>query len=137
MTTESLPRIFDRADGTQFDYVFNCAGETRFSQDDEIYSLRIVKLAENIGAEAAKRGIKCFVELGSGNVYKSDSSPRKETDKLKPWIKMAAFKLKAEEVLQGIDGYVLSILTRNGSFGTITDLGQIEPLYPQTGTCVW
>lgn len=49
-------------------------------------------------------------------MYKSDSSPRKETDKLKPWIKMATFKLKAEEVLQGIDGYVLSILIRNGSF---------------------
>lgn len=63
-----------------------------------------MKLAENIGKEAARRGVKCFVELGSGNVYKSDSSPRKETDKLKPWIKMATFKLKAEEVLKEVEG---------------------------------
>ena len=104
MGIESLSRIFDRKDGKEFDYVFNCAGETRFSQDDEIYNLRIVKLAENIGKEAAKRGVKCFVELGDGHVYKGDSSPRKETDKLKPSMKLYQFKLKSEEVLQGIEG---------------------------------
>lgn len=103
-TIESLSRIFDRKDGKEFDYVFNCAGESRFSQDDEIYSLRIVKLAENLGKEAARRNVKCFVEIGEGNVYKSDSSPRTETDKLKPWTKIASFKLKAEEMLKEVDG---------------------------------
>lgn len=112
---ESLPRIFDRADGKEFDYVFNCAGETRFSQDDEIYNLRIVKLAENIGKEAARRGVKCFVEFSTGNVYKGDSSPRKETDKLKPSMKMASYKLKAEEVLQEIKGCVPFLVKMNGS----------------------
>ncbi len=39
-------------------------------------------------------------------MYKGDSSPRKESDKLKPGIKMAQFKLKAEEALKEIPGYV-------------------------------
>lgn len=105
---ESLPRIFDRADGKEFDYVFNCAGETRYSQDDEIYKLRVVTLAQSIGKEAAKRGVKAFVELSSGLVYKSDSSPRKETDKLKPAIKHAQYKLQAEEELAKIEGLVVT-----------------------------
>jgi len=37
-------------------------------------------------------------------VYKSDSTPSKEGDKLKPWSKIATFKLQAEEALAEIDG---------------------------------
>ena len=50
-----------------------------------------------MGAEAARRGIKVFVESSTGMVYKPDSTPRKETDKLKPWSKLAKWKLQAEE----------------------------------------
>jgi hypothetical protein len=39
-------------------------------------------------------------------VYKSDSSPSKEGDKLKPWSKIAVFKLQAEEELAKIPGCV-------------------------------
>jgi hypothetical protein len=59
-----------------------------------------------VGREAAKRGVKCFVEQSTGKVYKSDSSPSKENDKLKPWSKIAVFKLQAEEELAKIEGYV-------------------------------
>lgn len=102
--TEALARIFDRKDGKQFDYVFNCGGETRYSQEDEVYKLRSLGLSLAVGKEAAKRGVKAFVELSTGMVYKSDSSASKETDKLKPWSKIAQFKLKAEEELAKIDG---------------------------------
>ncbi|OBT70156.1 hypothetical protein VE03_00517 [Pseudogymnoascus sp. 23342-1-I1] len=114
---QSLPRIFDRADGKEFDYVFNCAGETRYSQDDEIYKLRVVTLAQSIGKEAAKRGVKAFVELSSGLVYKSDSTPRKETDKLKPAIKHAQYKLQAEEELAKIEGLNLIIMRLAFTYG--------------------
>ncbi|KAI4132398.1 MAG: hypothetical protein LQ347_002607, partial [Umbilicaria vellea] len=36
----SLPKIFDRPGGKQWDYVFNCGGETRYSQDESVYKLR-------------------------------------------------------------------------------------------------
>ncbi|KAK3310641.1 uncharacterized protein B0T15DRAFT_44445 [Chaetomium strumarium] len=107
---QSLPRIFDRADGKQWDYVFNCGGETRYSQDDEVYKLRSLQLSLTVGREAAKRGVKCFVELSTGMVYKSDSSPSKEGDKLKPWSKIAVFKLQAEEELAKIEGLNLAIV---------------------------
>lgn len=50
--------------------------------------------------------MKCFVELSTGMVYKPDSSPSKEGDKLKPWSKIAVFKLEAEQQLAKIEGYV-------------------------------
>jgi len=51
-----------------------------------------------------KRNVKAFVEVSTGMVYKPDPSPRKETDKTKPWLKMAKWKLTAEEELSKIEG---------------------------------
>jgi nucleoside-diphosphate-sugar epimerase len=102
--TESLPRIFDRSNGKQWDYVFNCGGETRNSQEDEVYKVRSLALSVAVGKEAARRHVKAFVELSTGMVYKPDSQPSKEGDKLKPWSKIAVFKLQAEEALAKIEG---------------------------------
>ncbi|KAK0631904.1 hypothetical protein B0T14DRAFT_418793 [Immersiella caudata] len=107
---QALARIFDRPDDKQWDYVLNCGGETRYSQEDEVYKLRSLGLSVALGKEAAKRGIKCFVELSTGMVYKPDSSPSKEQDKLKPWSKIGLFKLQAEEELAKIEGLNLVIV---------------------------
>ena len=103
---QSMARIFDRPGGREFDYVFNCGGETRFSQDDEVYRVRSLALSTALGNEAARRRVRAFVCLSTGMVYKPDPVPRKETDKTKPWLKMAKFKLLAEEELERIDGCV-------------------------------
>ena len=84
--------------------MFNCGGETRYSQEDEVYKVRSLGLSLAVGREAAKRKVKCFVELSTGMVYKPNSAPSKEGDKLKPWSKIAVFKLQAEEELAKIDG---------------------------------
>ncbi|KAI0116943.1 hypothetical protein F4814DRAFT_439493 [Daldinia grandis] len=107
---QALARIFDRPDGKQWDYVFNCGGETRYSQEDEVYKVRSLGLSLAVGKEAAKRKVKCFVELSTGMVYKANSAPSKETDKLKPWSKIAVFKLQAEEELAKIEGLNLVIV---------------------------
>ncbi len=99
---ESLPRIFDRANGKQWDYVFNCGGETRYSQEDEVYKVRSLALSLAVGKEAAKRGVKAFVELSTGTVYKPKTAGRKETDKIEPWLRMAQYKYQAEEELSKI-----------------------------------
>ncbi len=57
-----------------------------------------------------KRNVKAFVEVSTGMVYKPDPSPRKETDKTKPWLKMAKWKLTAEEELSKIEGLNLVVL---------------------------
>lgn len=108
--SDGLARIFNRPDGKEWDYVFNCGGETRYSQEDEVYKLRSLNLSIELGKEAAKRKVKVFVELSTGMVYKSDSSPSKEGDKLKPWSKIAVYKLQAEEELAKIDGLNLAIV---------------------------
>ncbi|KAJ5545673.1 hypothetical protein N7494_003258 [Penicillium frequentans] len=96
---QHLPRIFDRPNGQQFDYVINCGGETRHSQPDDVYEARSCGLSISLGKECARRGIRAFVETSTAHVYKSGSSPRKETDKMQPWHKLAKWKLKAAEEL--------------------------------------
>ncbi|KAF1997581.1 NAD dependent epimerase/dehydratase family protein [Amniculicola lignicola CBS 123094] len=116
----SIQRVFDRANGEQFDYVFNCGGETRYSQEDEVYKTRSHTLSMTVGKEAARRNIRCYVEMSTGMIYKPDSVPRKETDKTKPWNKLAKWKLQAEEDLAKIDGLNLVILRTAHVYGPYT-----------------
>lgn len=117
---ENLKRIFDRSNGKEFDYVFNCGGETRYSQEDEVYKVRSLALSLAIGKEAAKRKVKCFVEVSTGMVYKPEPKPRKESDKLKPWLKLAKWKLQAEEELAKIEGLNLCVLRLAHVYGPYT-----------------
>ena len=71
-----------------------------------MYKLRNLSLSLAIGREAAKRKVKAFFELSTGMVYKPDSKASQEGDKLKPWSKIAVFKLQAEEELAKIEGCV-------------------------------
>ena len=90
--------------------MFNCGGETRFSQDSQVYKARSYDLSVNLGRECAKRNIKVFIETSTGMVYKPESTPRTETDKLKPWTKLAKSKCEAEEALAKNDGLNLIVL---------------------------
>ncbi|PWW73276.1 NAD(P)-binding protein [Tuber magnatum] len=110
-------RVFTRPDGSTWDYVFNCGGDTRYSQDDEIYKQRSLKLSVTAAKEAARKGVKCWVEISTGAVYKSDREPSKETDKLKPWLKLAKYKLQAEEELKQIEGLNLVIVRLANVYG--------------------
>ena len=68
-------------------------------------------LSKTLGEEAAKRGVKAFVEVSTGEVYAPVRSPaRREGDKLKPWVKLAKSKLEAEEALSKIPGLNLVVL---------------------------
>lgn len=117
---QSLARIFDLDDGAKFDYVFNCGGETRHSQEDEVYKLRSYDLSLNVGREAAARGVKAFVELSTGTVYDPKRDPRKESDKVKPTMKQSKWKLAAEEDLSKIAGLPLVILRLAHVYGDYT-----------------
>ncbi len=71
-----------------------------------MYKLRSLGLSLALGREAAQRKVRAFVELSTGMVYKADSKASQEADKLKPWSKIAVYKLQAEEELAKIEGYV-------------------------------
>lgn len=99
---QSYPRIFDRADGKQFDYVFNCAGDLRPQQPEEVYQFRNHALSMGLSKEVAKRGIRVYVETSTAMVYKGGSKPSKEDDKKRPWHNLSKWKLKVEEDLQNV-----------------------------------
>ena len=97
---EILEKILKTPDGKQYDYVFNCAGETRYSQEDAVYRNRSYLLSLTLSkAVAAAGGCKAFVEVSTGIVYAPDKAPRREHDRCKPWLKIAKWKLEAEEAL--------------------------------------
>ena len=103
---ESLSRIFTPVTASEYTYVFNCGGETRYSQDESVYSARSLALSLNLGRECARRKTPALVEFSTGMVYKPPSSSTvssggcTETANLKPWLKIAKYKLQAEEGLE-------------------------------------
>ncbi|KKK13525.1 hypothetical protein P175DRAFT_0455087 [Aspergillus ochraceoroseus IBT 24754] len=127
---QHFARIFDRANGEQFDYVINCGGETRYSQPDDVYEVRSYNLSIALAREVARRGIRSFVECSSAHVYKSGSSPRKEGDKLEAWHKLAKWNMKATEDLQKIPGLYHVALRLP------TVYGEYDPGYFAMGICL-
>lgn len=59
-------------EGKTFDYVYNLAGETKYGQGDEVYEEKIFKLSVGVAKAAAKRNVKVFVEVSTGQVYDGD-----------------------------------------------------------------
>ncbi|CAI7630669.1 unnamed protein product [Penicillium discolor] len=127
---QHFPRIFDRANGEEFDYVINCGGETRHSQPDDVYEVRSYALSLALGKEIARRGIPAFIETSTAHVYKGGSTPRKETDKLAPWHKLAAWKLKAAQELLKIPNLQYCTLRLPHVYGAY------DPGYFATGICL-
>ncbi|EWC45536.1 hypothetical protein DRE_05394 [Drechslerella stenobrocha 248] len=114
---QSVKRAFDRDDGSSFDYVFNCAGETRYSQSEEVYKQRNQDLPVVCAKEAARRGVKVFIELSEGRVYGGGAKGNKETRETKPRLPLARYKLEAEKELQKIEGLNLVILRLANAYG--------------------
>ncbi|KAL4780459.1 hypothetical protein BJX76DRAFT_337939 [Aspergillus varians] len=127
---QHLPRIFDRSNGEQFDYVFNCGGDTRYSQPDDVYEARSYNLSIALGREVARRGISTFIECSTAHVYKSGSSPRKESDRLQAWHNLAKWKLKANEELMKIPNLNYVVLRLPNVFG------EYESGYFAMGICL-
>lgn len=107
-----MSRIFEHPDvpSGKWDFVFNLGGETAWSQAYEIYKLRSFQLSTALAKEAARRKVGAFIEASTGMVYASNRTPRVESDKLKPWIKLAKVKLECEQELSKIPGLNLVIL---------------------------
>jgi nucleoside-diphosphate-sugar epimerase len=127
---EHFPRIFDRANGQEFDYVINCGGETRHSQPDDVYEVRSCRLTVALGKEIARRRIPSFIECSTAHVYKGGSTPRKEDDKLAPWHKLADWKLKASEELRKIPDLQYCAIRLPNVYGAY------DPGYFATGICL-
>jgi len=105
----TIGKVFDTADG-KWDFVFNCAGETKYSQTDEVYKENIIDLSVCCGNAAVKAGVSRFIEVSTAQIYDSDKKPSDEKSKVKPWTKLAKAKQEAEEKLRGIKGLNLIVV---------------------------
>lgn len=86
-------------DQSNWDYVFNCAAETRLGQTDAVYGDGILKLSTNCMNESISHGTRRYIEFSSGNMLSSDQWPIKEDCVIKPWTQIAQQKAKVEQEL--------------------------------------
>ncbi|KAI7875675.1 NAD(P)-binding protein [Lichtheimia hyalospora FSU 10163] len=107
---DSVAKCFTKSDGGEYDFVFNFAAETKYSQAPEVYQERIHQLSVNCAKEAAKRHVKAYVVLSSSEIYDSDQGASTEEGSIKPWTTIAKYKYKAEQELSKMDGLNLIIL---------------------------
>jgi nucleoside-diphosphate-sugar epimerase len=96
-------KVFEEADG-KWDFVINLAGETKLSQTDEVYKENIIEVSVVCAKVAAKHNVKRFIEVSTSQVYDAGKKPSSESDKIKPWTKLAKAKFDAEEQLRAIKG---------------------------------
>lgn len=102
-------KVFDQSE-FPIDYVFNLAGETKYSQTEEVYKENIIDVSVTCAKAAAKAGVKRFIEVSTSQVYTGDKKPSTEDSKTKPWTKLAKAKLDAEEALLKIEGLEVIIV---------------------------
>jgi len=92
-------KVFDDG-GIKWDLVVNLAGETKYSQTEEVYKENILDVSLTCGKAASSRNINKFIEVSTSQVYSADKKGSTEDDKTKPWTKLAKAKLQAEEELK-------------------------------------
>lgn len=98
-----VERAFKINDGEQpFDVVINLAAETRFGLEEEMYKLKCLDVSVKVARAALTMGVKKYIEVSHGQVYKSSKTPSTESSTTKPWTKHATYKLQAEVALQSM-----------------------------------
>lgn len=99
----SCKNAFKPPNGCEYpywDYVFNCAAETRLGKSDGIYQEGIYKLSLNCINEAIEQNVHRYIEFSSGNMLSSEKKAIKEDCEMKPWTKVAQQKQRIEEELE-------------------------------------
>lgn len=95
INAESCKNAFSLdTDDRPWDFVINCAGETKPGQTDPVYEEGILKLSLNCAKQAALLNVRRYVELSSGNVFSSDKVPHREDGSIEPWTFVAKYKLQ-------------------------------------------
>lgn len=82
-------------DEKPWDFVINCAGETKLGQTDPVYKEGILKLSLNCAKQAALLKVRHYVEFTSGNMFSSEKVPHGEDGAAEPWTFIAKWKRQA------------------------------------------
>lgn len=122
------------ASDSSWDFVINCAGETKTSQTDAIYQEGILKLSTNCAKQAADLNVKHYVELSAGNIYSSEKVAHKESGPSEPWTLIAKYKYEVEKELKNIPNLNYTILRLpivygSGDKGSLTQRMLVAAIY--------
>lgn len=94
----SIANLFAGYENNKFDYVINCAGETKPWLPMKVYEDGVFTLSMNCAREAAQHGVKYFIEISSAELCSKDEfSPGSCSS-------TSLQKLNVEKELAGIDG---------------------------------
>nr|XP_023023366.1 uncharacterized protein LOC111511572 [Leptinotarsa decemlineata] len=110
INAESCKNAFHSPDGTPWDIVVNCAGETKSGQTDPVYNEGILKLSINCANEASMQRVKHYVELSSGNMFSSEKVRHKEDGPVEPWTYIAKWKRQVEKKLADLSELCYTII---------------------------
>ena len=98
-----LKKIFHSPD--LFDYVFNCAAETKSGQPPAEYEQRIFELSTNAAKYSASIKVRRYIEVSDAAVYlPKEKKPAREDAKIEPWTIVGKYKARVEENLPKIEG---------------------------------
>lgn len=97
----SIKKCF--TDATPFVYCFNCAGETKYGQQESVYQEKVLDLSRKCATAAKAAGVTRFIELSTCQLYEGDKKAATEASKLKPWTTIAEYKKQAEDALKAMD----------------------------------
>jgi len=122
----SIERMFTIDGGAKFNYVFNLAAETKYSQTEEVYKEKVLELSVKCATEAVRQGVDRFVEVSTAQIFDAKKKPSTEDSSVKPWTGIATFKAQAEKALQHMDGLKLNIVRPACVYGP-GDLMGISP----------
>ncbi|CAK1543790.1 unnamed protein product [Leptosia nina] len=89
-------------DGTPWDIVVNCAGETRVEKTEAVYSEGILTLSVNVAKQCAKLKVNRLIEISSGQMCSGDK-PHKEDGAVEPWTVEGRMKSKVEQELKKLE----------------------------------
>jgi len=123
LAREAMVKKIFEADN--FNVVFNLAANTLYGQTVEVYKENVVDIAIQCGKAAAAQGA-LFIHVSTAQVYDDDKKGRVETDKIKPWTKLAEAHWSAEQQLAKISGIKLIIVRPAIVYGT-SDLTGLTP----------
>ncbi|XP_071055253.1 uncharacterized protein [Onthophagus taurus] len=106
---ESCSNAFS-TDDFSWDFVINCAGETKYGQTDPVYCEGILNLSLNCARESAKHLVRRYVEISSGQMYSNEKIGHKEDCNNEPFGSIAKWKLEVEKELGNIPNLKFTIL---------------------------
>jgi len=102
---KSVANVFHLDDGEKFDFVINCAAESKLGQSEAVYREGIYRLSCNCAREAARQGVQRYIEMSTAQISSHDKkAASEEAHSSDPRTMQSRQKQEVEQELSDITG---------------------------------